>query len=300
MQMTVPPEKDGWMLSQFLMQTAADVPLWAIREAIRKRDVRIDGVRTGSDVRVHTGQEIRAFWPKAVLASADQEKTLPAPEIVYEDERVLLINKPQGLQSQNEDNPLQGDTALTRVRAYLKAGEDAPVHLCHRLDVQTGGLLLFAKDDEAFESAKQAFASRSLQKFYTCRVKGCPAKRQAVMRAWLRKDAQIARVSVTDYPARGAWEIVTGYRVLEAGENALLEVELMTGRTHQIRAHLAHIGHPILGDDKYGDRMLNRRLGVKRQQLWATRMVFQADGALSYLNGRIFSIECPLKPAGGR
>ena len=113
------------------------------------------------------------------------------------------------------------------------------------------------------------------------------------MRAHLRKDAQISRVVVTDYPARCSQEIVTAYRVIEPGECARLEVELITGRTHQIRAHLAHIGHPILGDDKYGDRMLNRQLGLRRQQLWATRMVFYAEGALSYLNGRSFSVKCP-------
>ena len=293
MQMIVPKEKDGLMLSQLLRQTAADVPLWAIKEAMKKRDVRIDGVRIASDVRVEAGQEIRVFWPKAVAAGRQQEKALPAPEIVFEDGHVLLINKPQGLQSQNEDNPLAGDSALTRALRYLKdKGEDtAQVHLCHRLDVQTGGLLLLVKDDEAFESAMEAFSSRSFQKFYTCRVKGCPARSEAVMEAWLRKDAQISRVSVTDYPARGALSITTGYRVIQPGENALLEVELITGRTHQIRAHLAHIGHPILGDDKYGDRMLNRQLGVKRQQLWATRLVFHAEGALSYLNGRSFSVK---------
>lgn len=113
------------------------------------------------------------------------------------------------------------------------------------------------------------------------------------MHAYLRKDAQLSRVAVTDYPARGALEIITGYRVLEPGEYARLEVELMTGRTHQIRAHLAHIGHPILGDDKYGDRALNRRLGLRRQQLWATRLVFHAGGALAYLDGKAFSVDCP-------
>ena len=296
MQMIVSREKDGLMLTQLLMQTAADVPLWAIREAIKKRDVRIDGVRVDTDVRVHEGQEIRVYWPKAVLAAQQKEKALPAPEVVFEDARVLLINKPQGLQSQNEDNPLSGDSALTRAKAYLEAkGENTDqLHLCHRLDVQTGGLLLLVKDDEAFDSAMQAFSRRTFQKFYTCRVKGCPAQREAVMHAYLRKDAQISRVSVTDYPARGAMEITTAYRVIRPQENALLEVELITGRTHQIRAHLAHIGHPILGDDKYGDRMLNRQLGVKRQQLFATRLVFDAEGALSYLNGRSFTIKCPL------
>lgn len=295
MQMWVPEEKDGLMLSQLLVQAAADVPLWAIREAIKKRDVRIDGARISGDVRVHAGQEIRVFWPKAVVSARQQEKALPLPEVVFEDERVLLINKPQGIQSQNEDSPLEGDTALTRVLSYLQGRNERTdqVHLCHRLDVQTGGLLLFAKDDAAFDAAMKAFSARTFQKFYTCRVKGCPARREAVLRAWLRKDAQISHVSVTDYPARGAMEIMTGYRVLEPAENALLEVELMTGRTHQIRAHLAHIGHPILGDDKYGDRMLNRRLGLRRQQLWATHLVFHAEGALSYLNGRSFSVKCP-------
>ena len=294
MQLRVPKEKDGLMLSQLLIQTAADVPMWAIRETIKKKDVRIDGVRISGDVRVCEGQEIRVFWPKSVMNS--EKKVLPLPEVVYEDEHVLLVNKPQGIASQNEEDPLAGDSALTRAIAYLKGkGEDtAHVHLCHRLDVQTGGLLLLTKDEPAFESAVQAFTERTFRKIYTCRVKGCPAKREAMMRAWLRKDAQLSRVAITDYPARAAQEILTGYRVVEHGEHALLEVELVTGRTHQIRAHLAHIGHPILGDDKYGDRMLNRQLGVRKQQLWATQMVFRAEGALSYLNGRSFSVRYPL------
>ena len=293
MQLRVPKEKDGLMLSQLLTQIAADVPLWAIRETIRKKDVRVDGVRITGDVRIHEGQEIRVFWPKSVM-SADK-KSLPMPEIVYEDEHVLLINKPQGIASQNEDAPLSGDTALTRVLACVKSrGEEtAKIRLCHRLDVQTGGLLLFTKDEASYESAVEAFTERTIRKVYTCLVKGCPAKREALMQAWLRKDAQLSRVAITDYPARGAQEILTGYRVIEAGDHARLEVELVTGRTHQIRAHLAHIGHPILGDDKYGDRLLNRQLGLRKQQLWATQMVFQAKGELSYLNGRQFSVKCP-------
>lgn len=293
MQIRVPKEKDGLMLSQFLIQTAGDVPMWAIREAIKKRDVRVDGVRIAGDVRVSEGQEIRVFWPKSVVSA--QKKELPLPEIVFEDAHVLLVNKPQGIASQNEDDPFSGDTAFTRALSYLKSkGEETDrVHLCHRLDVQTGGLLLIVKDDEAYESAVQAFTERTFRKFYTCRVKGCPARLEETMHAYLRKDAQISRVVVTDYPARGAQEIVTAYRVVEKGECARLEVELVTGRTHQIRAHLAHIGHPILGDDKYGDRMLNRSLGLRKQQLWATKLEFHAEGALSYLNGRSFSVNCP-------
>ena len=112
MQIRVPKEKDGLMLSRLLMQVAADVPAWAVREAIKKRDVRIDGVRISGDVRVSEGQEIRVFWPKSVIQAEKRE--LPAPEIVYEDAHVLLINKPQGIPSQNEDRPFEGDSALTR------------------------------------------------------------------------------------------------------------------------------------------------------------------------------------------
>ena len=292
--MIVSREKDGLMLSRFLAQEAAQMPQWAIREVIKKRDVRIDGVRISADVRVYEGQEIKVFWPKSVVVQKEKRQ-LPEPEVIFEDEHVLLINKPQGLASQNEDHPLEGDSALTRVLAYLKnKGESTDhVYLCHRLDVQTGGLLLFVKDEPSYESAYEAFTQRTFRKFYTCRVKGCPTQHESVMRAYLRKDAQLARVVVTDYPARGAQEIVTAYRVTEDGESARLEVELITGRTHQIRAHLAHIGHPILGDDKYGDRQLNRQLNLRRQQLWATTLEFNAQGALAYLNGRRFSVNCP-------
>lgn len=292
MQFTVTREKDGMMLSKLLLQVG-DMPLWAVKQAMKKRDVRVDHIRISEDCRVYEGQEIRVYWSKEALASQKQSK--PTVPIVFEDEHILVINKPQGLQAQNEENPLAGDSALTRVlSAKRESGEPTDqIRLCHRLDVQTGGLLLFTKDEASYEAALEAFEKRTMEKFYTCRVKGCPAKRESVLHAYLRKDAQLSRVAVTDYPARGALEIITGYRVLEAGEYARLEVELMTGRTHQIRAHLAHIGHPILGDDKYGDRELNRKLGLKRQQLWSTRLVFHASGALAYLEGKSVSIECP-------
>ena len=292
MQFTVTREKDGMMLSKLLLQVG-DMPPWAVKQAMKKRDVRVDNVRISEDVRIHEGQDIRVYWSKEALTAQTQNK--PALPIIFEDEHVLVINKPQGLQSQNEENPLVGDSALTRVLAAKKeSGEQTDqIRLCHRLDVQTGGLLMFTKDEASYEAALEAFEKRTMEKYYTCRVKGCPAKQKAVMHAYLRKDAQLSRVAVTDYPARGALEIVTGYRVLEAGEYARLEVELMTGRTHQIRAHLAHIGHPILGDDKYGDRALNRKLGLKKQQLWSTRLVFHASGVLAYLEGKSVSVDCP-------
>ena len=297
MQLIVPEKMDGLTLMRVLSEAAPGIPHWAIKKALQNRDVRVDGMRVNSgEMRVLAGQEIRAYWPKNAIVSRDSDSlAAKGLEIAYEDEHVLLVIKPQGLPSQDENDPRAGDTALTRAIERLeKTGSKTDrVRLCHRLDVQTGGLLLMTKDDAAYESAVQAFSQRTMRKFYVCRVKGCPTRAEAVMHAYLRKDAELARVSVTDYPARGAAQIATAYRVLEAGEFSRLEVELLTGRTHQIRAHLAHIGHPILGDDKYGDRLLNRRLGLRRQQLWATRMIIQAEGALAYLNGRSFECTCP-------
>lgn len=292
MRLTVPDEMDGLTLAQALARLVPEIPAWALREAIRARDVRIDGVRATGDESVRKGQELRAYWPKAAL---EAKKARVSLQIVYEDAHVFIVVKPQGLPSQDEEDPFKGDTALTRaIRHVQSEGERTDgVRLCHRLDVQTGGLLMLTKDDAAYSAAFAAFRDRTMRKFYQCRVKGCPARSQATLRAWLRKDAELSRVSVTDYPTNGAQEIATAYRVMEGGEFARLEVELLTGRTHQIRAHLAHIGHPILGDDKYGDRGLNRRLGLRRQQLWASALVVGAGGALAYLDGRRFDAACP-------
>ena len=140
MQFDVTPEKDGMMLSRLLLQVA-DVPQWAVKQAMKNRDVRVDGVRVSGDVRVREGQQIRVYWPKEVVASQGQSK--PALPIVFEDEHIILVNKPQGIQAQNEENPLAGDSVLTRVMAEKqRQGEKTDrIRLCHRLDVQTGGLL---------------------------------------------------------------------------------------------------------------------------------------------------------------
>ena len=162
----------------------------------------------------------------------------------------------------------------------------APVFACHRLDAQTGGLLLLAKSEPAREEAVAAFAAHQVRKVYHCLVRGAPQPAEKTLRAWLEKDAQAARVRIWDSPRGGALPIETRYRTLaREGELSRLEVEIPTGRTHQIRAQLAHIGHPILGDDKYGDRALNRRFGVRAQQLWAVR--------LTLWDGRTFETKEP-------
>ncbi len=286
--------QDEMNVTRFLIQMASGVPMQAIREALRNRDVRVDGVRVTGEERVHTGQIVVAYWPKRFVA-VKESRNIP---VVYEDEHILLVNKPQGLIAQNEPDLPQGDSASDRVLLYLREkGDEGPLFLCHRLDVMTGGLLLFARDEASYEILLEAFEERTLDKIYTCQVKGCPEERDRTLVGWLRKDARNARVSVTDEMRPGAVKIETRYHVEKTGENAVLKVELLTGKTHQIRAHLAHIGHPILGDDKYGDRALNRKLGIRRQQLYATSLTFHVGGILSYLEGKNFTIPCSLLEA---
>ena len=245
-----------------------EVPARLLREALAKRDVKQNGARIGADAQVKPGDTLIAFVPAFLKEALD---------IVFEDEAYLVVNKPKGV-------PVTGGTASLEGLCARHTG--APVFACHRLDVMTGGLTLLAKGEEALFAAERAFKARELKKTYRALVRGCPSPREAALCGYLRKDEKAARVAVLDRPAPGALPIETRYRVIEEGEGvSRLEVDLITGRTHQIRAHLAHIGHPILGDDKYGDRAFNRVHGARGQRLWATR--------LTLWDGRTFSVREP-------
>lgn len=236
------------------------------REAFRARDVKLNGRRVGPDEPAPCGAILTVFAGEAERKA----------DVVFEDKEYLVLNKRQGLPTQG---PGSAETLCAR-----HCG--APVFACHRLDAQTGGLLLLAKDTRALETAVAAFAARKVHKTYRCLARGVPSPEEATLRGFLVKDAQAAHVRVLDAPAPGALPIETRYRVLACeGELSRLEVVIPTGRTHQIRAHLAHIGHPILGDDKYGDRALNRRLGARGQRLWAVR--------LELWDGRVFETAEP-------
>ena len=291
MQFIVSREEDGMRLIPVVLRHAEGVSPHILREMLRARELRIDGQRTDRDEAVFAGQEIRAYLPKQMLK---KQKPLSESELVYLDEYLCVINKPQGLPCEDSRGEW-GDTAFSRTRALLaEKGESSDLILCHRLDVKTGGLLLFAREEEAAEIIRSAFRTRTIDKEYECLVKGCPQKKEATLTGYLRKDAAAASVSVTDSPRPGAVLIGTRYRVIEAGRISRLRVDLLTGRTHQIRAHLAHIGHPILGDDRYGDRALNRAEGVTSQRLWAVRLRLNGlEGKLSYANGLTLEVSCP-------
>ena len=166
--------------------------------------------------------------------------------------------------------------------------------LCNRIDRNTGGIVIAAKNAEALRVMNEKIKQNEISKFYLCAAHGKMPKSAEILRGYLRKDSAKNLVTVSDKPLAGGKNIETRYRVLrEKNGNSLLEVELITGRTHQIRAHLAHIGHPLLGDGKYGKNREEKGRGYKFQALYAYKLIFEpvsGDNALSYLEGRTFSI----------
>ncbi len=204
--------------------------------------------------------------------------------IVYEDAALVIAEKQPGIET-------QGETSVESITGEI-LGEK--VFACHRLDAMTGGLIILAKTESAREAVEAALKEGLVRKTYRCIVKGVPEQKEARKTAYLVKDAASARVAVYANPAPGAKRIETGYRVLSSENGlSLLEVYLYTGRTHQIRAHMAFLGYPVLGDDKYGDRALNKANGSTHQALWAAALEFSDTlaGELAKVSGKQFASE---------
>ena len=285
LELTIPEDLPPMRLDKYLIRALPGLPAWAIREAFSRRDVKMNGMRVKADVQALPGAK--------VLVYGVQDEDAAVLDVVYEDEHILIINKPAGISVLEDAGGGATVEALALSHVRKEDPQALPPKACHRLDNQTSGLLLLAKTNRAQELMTSAFKERSIKKSYTCLVKGTPKPREDTLQAFLLKDAMAAHVKILDHSVPGALPIRTGYRVLEAGGVCRLEVDLITGRTHQIRAHLAYIGHPILGDDAYGDRAFNREQGVKRLMLCAASITLSGRDELAFLDGRTFTIHPP-------
>lgn len=272
-------------LIKFLLQTKV-CNIGAIRKALRNKDVKVNGTRIKEDIILNRNDNIEIY-----LANSEQSAPKHDLPVVFEDDNILIVNKPQGIAVHAGDNE-SGSHQPTLIELLQQTSRNA--QLCHRIDRNTGGLVLLAKNRGALDEILSAIENHSIKKFYRCIVCGTPEPRKATLTDYLSKNSRKSQVFIHATREKGDLTAITTYNTLKTtGGLSLLEVSIATGRMHQIRAQLSHIGCPILGDGKYGNTAVNRKFKVKIQQLFAFRLefCFPAGSALSYLSGT--SVEIP-------
>jgi len=303
-ELTVGKNDDGLKLEKFMARTFRTMPPALIRKYIRLKCIRINGVHGKADSVVRTGDTLRFFISDEFFEkkpAADLSRVRPDFGVVYEDENVILMDKPAGLICQPDEGESFNTLANQLVSYLIRKGEYDPAAenafvpaLCNRIDRNTQGIVIGAKNSAALTVLNEKIKLREIDKFYQCLVFGRPEPAEADCTAYLHKDPASNTVTVSSRPREGYREIRTGYRTLASdGEISLLDVTLYTGRTHQIRAHMAHLGHPLLGDTKYGTAARNRGLPFRFQALSSCRVrfTFPTDaGVLNYLKGKTFSV----------
>ncbi len=304
---TVGKNDAGQRLDKFLSKAVKGLPMSMMYKSIRTKKIKVNRKRTEQKYILCEGDEIQLFIRDEFFDSPEKDNSslsriTPKLDIVYEDSNIMLLNKRPGVLV-HEDNEGGENTLILHIKAYLYSnGEYNPDEersfapsLCNRIDRNTGGIVIAAKNAGALRDMNAKIKAGEIRKHYVCLVHGAPPKKKDVMRAYLRKDSATNTVEVRDRSFGGAKEIVTGYEVLERrGEDSLLEIELFTGRTHQIRAHMAHIGCPLVGDGKYGINREDKARGFKYQALYSYKLEFpktDTPNSLSYLEGKTFALD---------
>lgn len=293
LKLVVPEGQDGESLANCIGDMLPEMKRSRIAGLLKKGDIRVNGTRTKKDMDIFEGDIIELY------ISDDMGAFLPRPEVVYEDDMMIIFNKPQGISSiadRRDGKPTMYDVAARYMKetgVYSVDTLSVP-YICHRLDHFTGGLLIVAKSQAAYESLTQAIRQRRIRKYYRAIVVGDTGEEPVEIHDYLIKDAHNAKVKVVRAPSKEALPIVTRYRTEETnGDLSIVDIELVTGRTHQIRAHMAYVGHPVLGDDKYGNRRVNKKMGVRHQALWAYKLTFHTgrNNNMEYLDGLVVATD---------
>lgn len=307
-EVTIKKNDAGQRADRFLSKAYPNLKSSLINKLMRKKRIKLNGAKTEPNTILKEGDVFRFYLSDELLSKDIRDDFRDAPadiSVIYEDENILLVDKPTGLVV-HEDNDKSSDTLINRVLNYLvKKGEYSPQlensftpALVNRIDRNTCGIVIAAKNAEALRILSQKLRDRELEKLYLCAVYGEPKPDSALLTAYLKKKADENRVEVSDKQKPDYLTIKTQYRILQKKEEmSLVEVDLLTGRTHQIRAHFSHIGHPLVGDGKYGNaktNALNKNFNAKVQALCSYKLKFKfttESGILSYLNGREFSVK---------
>lgn len=294
----------GQRLDKFISKAVPKLPQGLMYKYIRLKRIKLNGKRCEISTRLNVGDILQMYVNDEFFDTQTDSSFLNVPsdiDIVYEDENILLVNKRCGMVVHEDDDNTE-DTLINRITHYLyKKGEYDPEReasfapaLCNRLDRNTSGIVICAKNAESLRLLNRIVKEREIVKNYLCVTIGTPSPKEAVVTAYLEKNEAENTVYISDKKTPNNKTITTGYKVLQSKDGlALCEIDLITGRTHQIRAHMAYLGYPLLGDGKYGINKENRARNVKTQALCAYKLSFdfKSDAEmLNYLNGKSFEI----------
>ena len=294
-------------LDKFLSKRFKAMPKSLMYKYIRTKRIKVNSKRAEISTRLHVGDTVDMYINDEFFSPSEKHydfmKASKSLDIIYEDENILLLNKKQGVLCHPDDREYI-DTLIGRVKRYLyEKGEYDPdtensfvPSLVNRIDRNTGGIVIAAKNAESLRILNEKMKLRELHKYYLCVTVGTPKEKSAILGGYLVKDEKSNTVTVSKKASEGAKSIKTKYRVLESIDGlSLVEIELLTGRTHQIRAHMASIGCPLLGDGKYGRNRDNKKFGgYKKQMLYSYKLKFDFTtdaGKLAYLDQKEFEVQ---------
>lgn len=306
-ELTIGKNDEGQRIDRFVAKALPLLPPALLQKYIRLKRIKCNGARCKGDQRLVSGDILQLYINDEFFDQPREDNLFltlfqPKLDILYEDENIMLLNKRPGLVV-HADETEKVNTLINHIQAYLYQKREwnpkwenafTPA-LCNRIDRNTGGIVIAAKTAEALRIMNDKIRDREIAKFYLCITLGRPEPAEGKLECFLRKNESKNQVEVFHHPVPEGKTAVTLYRTVKSrGELSLVEVELLTGRTHQIRASFADLGHPLLGDGKYGIGDVNRRYGETRQALYSYRLRFDFPtdaGLLDYLRGREFTVE---------